>query len=195
MNIVLASTSPIRKTILQNAGVRFESCNPQFDEEKAKLEMKKFSAAALAQALASAKSTSVSLLHPQALVIGADQTLGFNDSVFDKPRSIPEARQQLITLRNNTHNLYSALSCSIAGQPVWNHCDQATLSVRDFSDTFLDHYIATTGNSLLSSVGGYKLEEYGINLFKQVTGDYFTILGLPLLPLLAFLRQQKYIPS
>jgi septum formation protein len=195
VNIILASTSPTRKTILQNAGVHFESCDPHFDEEKAKLEMKKFSAAALAQALASAKSISVSLHHPQALVIGADQTLGFNGSVFDKPRSIPEARQQILALRNSTHNLYSALSCSIAGQSIWNHCDQATLSMRNFSDTFVDHYIATTGNSLLSSVGGYKLEEYGINLFKQVAGDYFTILGLPLLPLLAFLRQQKYIPS
>jgi septum formation protein len=195
VNIILASTSPIRKTILQNAGVRFESRDPQFDEENAKQEMKEFSAAALAQALASAKSISVSLHHPQALVIGADQTLGFNDSVFNKPRSIPEARQQLLALRNRTHNLYSALSCSIAGHSIWNHCDLATLSVRDFSDAFLDHYIAKAGNSLLSSVGGYKLEEYGINLFKQVTGDYFTILGLPLLPLLAFLRQEKYIPS
>jgi septum formation protein len=195
LNITLASTSKIRQTILHSAGLKFSAQDSKLDEKTAKLSMKGLSARAMAESLAEMKSKKVSMLYPKSLVIGADQTLGFDGQIFDKPASIEEARKQLTTLRNRTHGLYSALNCMIAEKTVWSFCGEAKLTMRNFSDEFLDQYLRNISGSYASSVGGYKLEELGINLFDQIEGDYFTILGLPLLPLLSFLRQEKMIAS
>ena len=157
--------------------------------------MKGSTAQTIAMSLAELKSLRVSQQFPNSLIIGADQTLGFNNQVFDKPGSIQDARQQLTLLRNNTHSLYSALNCTIADKTVWSFCGEAKLTMRSFSDEFLDQYLEKISESYASSVGGYKLEEIGINLFDHIEGDYFTILGLPILPLLDFLRQEKFIAS
>jgi septum formation protein len=195
LDIILASTSEIRKTILSNAGVHFTSCNPGLDEKSAKTTMRECSPRELAINLAALKSKLASQKIPHAVVVGADQTLGFKGKVFDKPNSLEDARQQLMIFRNNTHSLYSALTCSIAGEPIWSFCDEAKLTMRNFSDAFLSRYLMQIFHTYSSSVGGYKLEETGINLFDKIEGDYFTILGLPLLPLLDFFRQRQIIPS
>lgn len=195
MNIILASTSEIRKTILANAGVEFLTQDPKLDEKAARLSMQGMTAKAVAISLAEAKSKVVSQEKPSSLVLGADQTLGIDGEIFDKPVSLAQTRQHLVALRNRTHSLYSALSCTIAGKMVWSYCGEAKLTMRNFTNEFLDQYLAEISQSYSSSVGGYKLEGYGINLFDRIEGDYFTILGLPLLPLLGFLRHEKYISS
>jgi septum formation protein len=195
LDIILASTSKIRRTILANAGVPFAPEDPKFDEAQAKLSMMGLDAKTVALSLAVAKSKAVSLQVPSALVIGADQTLDFHGRIFDKPSSLEEASQQLVALRNGTHSLFSALCCSIAGKTIWTYSDEAKLTMRNFTNEFLERYLVEISNSYSSSVGGYKLEGYGISLFDHIEGDYFTIMGLPILPLLNFLRQEKYIAS
>jgi septum formation protein len=193
--IFLASTSSIRKTILKNAGIEFVARDPGLDEDIAKQSMAGYNPEAMANALAEAKAKRVSEIFPDALVIGTDQTLGLEGQIFDKPRSIGEARLHLQALRNKTHELCSSICCMQNGSAIWTYCGKAQLTMRNFSDAFLDGYVSSILNSYSSSVGGYKLEEIGITLFEKIEGDYFTILGLPLLPLLKFLRQEKYIPS
>jgi septum formation protein len=195
LDIILASTSEIRKTILSKAGIRFTARDAGLDEKSAKSTMKECSAREVAIRLAAMKSQLTSQKAPHAVVVGADQTLGFKGKVFDKPNSLAETRQQLMALRNNTHSLYSALTCSIAGEPVWGFCDEAKLTMRNFSDAFLSQYLAQVSATYSTSVGGYKVEETGINLFDKIEGDYFTVLGLPLLPLLGFFRQRQIMPS
>jgi septum formation protein len=195
VQIILASTSKIRRTILTNAGVEFAPEDPKYDESRAKLSMKGLTAMEVALSLAEAKSKAVSLQAPASLVIGADQTLEFDGRIFDKPTSLEEARQQLVALRNGTHYLHSALCCSIAGKMIWTYCDEARLTMRNFTKEFLERYLVEISKSYSHSVGGYKLEGFGINLFDRIEGDYFTIMGLPILPLLDFLRRGKYIAS
>ena len=195
MNIILASTSKIRRSILLNAGIQFSAVDSEIDETRARASMREFSAQKTALELAKLKSSKVSNLHPEEIVIGADQVLGFENQIFNKPASHNEAENQLLKLRNATHTLYSAISCAIAGAEVWNHCAEARLTMRNFTPEFLSSYLDGNQEDYLSSVGGYKLEETGIQLFEKIEGDYFAILGLPLLPLLSFLRQQKIISS
>ena len=149
----------------------------------------------LALELAKLKSQKVSKQYPEALVIGADQVLGFKDQKFNKPASRADAEKQLSMLRNATHTLYSAISCATAGAQVWNHCSEARLTMRDFTPQFLSSYLNDNQENYLSSVGAYKLEETGIQLFEKVEGDYFVVLGLPILPLLGFLRDWEIIRS
>ena len=193
MYIILASTSKIRSTILKNAGVPFTTEDSKLNEAAAKHSMADRSAKAQAMSLAELKAVRVSQRLPKELVIGADQTLGLGSKAFDKPNSLQETREQLLALRGKTHTLHSALACAIAGKTVWTFCGDAMLTMRNFSESFLDHYLTATADSYACSVGGYKLEEQGINLFEKIEGDYFTILGLPLLPLLSFLRLQKLV--
>ena len=195
MNIILASTSKIRRSILSNAGIDFSAVDPEIDEAKAKASMPEFAAQKVALELAKLKSLKISSQNRTALVIGADQVLGFNNCIFNKPASRIDAEKQLLELRNATHTLYAAISCSINGVEKWNHCAEAHLTMRNFTPDFLLHYLGGNPENYLSSVGGYKLEETGIQLFEKVEGDYFAILGLPMLPLLDFLREQKTIPS
>ena len=195
MDIVLASTSKIRRSILSNAGIKFSVIDSEIDETAAKASLLEFSVQKTAQELAKLKSMKISNQFPDAIVIGADQILGFQNQIFNKPASRKETETQLLKLRDGTHTLYSAISCAVAGAEVWNHCSEARLTMRNFSPEFLSSYLKGNPENYLSSVGGYKLEESGIQLFDKIEGDYFSILGLPLLPLLGFLRQQKAILS
>ena len=193
LNIILASTSKIRGKILNAAGIKFSVLNSELDEEKAKSSLTELSPRKVSLELARLKAEKISRLHPKAMTIGADQILGFENQIFNKPASRADAEKQLSTLRNATHTLYSAVSCAVAGAEVWNHCSEARLTMRDFTPEFLSSYL--DDGDYLSSVGAYKLEETGIQLFEKIEGDYFTILGLPILPLLGFLRQRGIIPS
>jgi septum formation protein len=169
--------------------------NSELDEEKAKNSFTELSPRKISLELARLKSEKISKQHLTALTIGADQVLGFKNQIFNKPVSRGDAEKQLLMLRNATHTLYSAISCSIDGAEVWNHCAEARLTMRDFTPEFLSSYLDGSPADYMSSVGAYKLEETGIQLFEKIEGDYFTILGLPILPLLGFLRQRGIIPS
>jgi septum formation protein len=144
----------------------------------------------LAQSLAASKAISVASQWPEALVIGADQVLNLAGKAFDKPGSRAEARRQLLHLRGRSHVLETAICCVQDDKVVWEHLGRATLKMRDFTESFLDDYLDRIGEDVTTSVGGYKLEGPGAQLFDTIDGDYFTILGLPLLPLLDFLRRQ-----
>lgn len=190
MRLVLASTSRIRGELLTKAGLTFEAMAPGVDESELKRAAKGRSPGDLAQSLAAAKSISVANRLREALVIGADQVLNLDGKVFDKPPTRNAARQQLLDLRGRSHILETAICCAEAGKVIWRHLGQARLTMRPFSDAFLSDYLEHMGAEVTTSVGGYKLEGLGAQLFDSVEGDYFTILGLPLLPLLDFLRRQ-----
>ena len=195
MDIILASTSKIRRNILGNAGIKFFVVDSELDEIAAKNSNPEFPPRNLALELAKLKSQKVSRQYPKALVIGADQVLGFKGQIFNKPASRADAEKQLLMLRNATHTLYSAISCAVAGAERWNHCSEAQLTMRNFTAEFLSAYLNGSPEGYLSSVGAYKLEETGIQLFEKIEGDYFAILGLPILPLLKFLREREIIQS
>jgi septum formation protein len=195
LDIILASTSRIRGKILSAAGIKFSVLNSELDEEKAKSSLAELSPLKISLELAKLKSEKTSRQHPNAMTIGADQVLGFENEIFNKPVSRADAEKQLSMLRSATHTLYSAVSCAVAGTEVWSHCSEAQLTMRDFTPEFLSSYLDSSPADYLSSVGAYKLEEAGIQLFEKIEGDYFTILGLPILPLLGFLRQRGIIPS
>lgn len=195
LNIILASTSKIRGKILDAAGIKFSTIDSELDEEKAKRTLTGLSPRKISLELAKLKSEKISGLHPKTVTIGADQVLGFGDQIFNKPVSRADAEKQLSMLRNATHTLYSAVSCAIAGAEVWNHCSEARLAMRDFTPEFLSSYLDGDPADYLSSVGAYKLEETGVQLLEKIEGDYFAILGLPILPLLGFLRQHGVIAS
>jgi septum formation protein len=149
----------------------------------------------LALDLAVAKAARISAIAPGALVIGADQLLVCNRTCFDKPKTLQEASTHLQTLRDQTHQLVTAACVVQNGQTLWSSIETPSLTMRDFSDTFLTTYLATEGEALCECVGAYRIEGPGMQLFTQIEGDYFTILGLPLLGLLAFLRQAGAIPA
>ncbi|HTZ79714.1 MAG TPA: nucleoside triphosphate pyrophosphatase [Stellaceae bacterium] len=188
--IYLASGSPTRKRLLEAAGIPVvvEPAAVDEGEIKAAFQAERRSAEDCATALAEAKAMRVSLRHPDALVIGADQMLDCNGVWFDKPRDLAHARAHLMALRGKRHRLISAVAVLRAGAVLWHAIDQAELAMRPFSDDFLHRYLAAAGGAALHSVGAYQLEGLGAQLFTFVDGDYFTILGLPLLPLLDFLR-------
>jgi septum formation protein len=190
MRLVLASTSWIRGELLTKAGLVFEAVRPEVDENELKKTSTALSPGDLALSLAAAKAVSVANRMPDALVLGADQVLNLAGRAFDKPESLEAARRQLVDLRGRSHVLETALCCARGGEIVWQHLGQATLTMRAFSDEFLEAYLRQTGLDVTTSVGAYKLEGLGAQLFDAIEGDYFTILGLPLLPLLDFLRRQ-----
>ncbi|HEY2708994.1 MAG TPA: Maf family protein [Caulobacteraceae bacterium] len=188
--IVLASKSASRAAVLTGAGVPFEAASPGVDEAEAKARLLADGAgpAAVAEHLAEAKAIAGSKLRPDALVIGADQTLDLDGRLFDKAESLAEARERLTVFRGRRHQLHSAVVVARAGEAVWRVVESPSLTMRDVSDAYLDAYIARNGETLLGSVGCYMLEGEGVQLFEAIEGDYFAILGLPLLPLLRFLR-------
>ena len=195
MTLILASTSKIRRQLLTNAGVIFDVWPPDVDEAGIKIRHRACSAEDLAMKLAEEKSLSINAPDSGDVVIGADQVLALDEKIYDKPPNVAIARQQLLELRGKTHRLISAICCSKGRKVIWRHTGIATLKVRNFSDKFLDQYLDRTHRDITMSVGGYKLEERGIQLFDTIEGDYFTILGLPLLPLLEFLRRRKNLES
>ena len=187
--IILASASAARAAILAGAGVRFRQLASMLDESE---EHDQFSRGAspvdVAVRLAQLKAESVMKMEPDAVVIGADQVLAIGDEILHKPSSEEDARAQLQKLRGRTHQLHSAVVVLYKGK-ARPFVDTATLTMREFSDEFLDWYLEAIGEGMLTSVGAYHLEGLGIHLFSEIKGDYFTILGLPVMPVLNELRQ------
>jgi septum formation protein len=191
--LVLASRSDVRGKMLAAAGLRFEIRPAQVVERALEARIQATDAAAAARLLARAKADAVATTQPGRLVLGADQTLAYGNKRFDKPTNRESAAEQLRSLRGRTHELHSALALVQNDTVLFDCVDTARLTMRDFSDAFLEQYLDMMGEAALASVGGYQLEGIGIHLFERVEGDYFTILGLPLLPLLGFLRQNGFV--
>ena len=187
--LILASKSAARRAMLEGAGVPFSVQVADVDEDAVKATHDPADAAGLAIELARVKALAVSRHDPEAWVLGGDQTLAFAGGVVSKASSMTAARAQLAAMRGRGHPLHSAAALARNGQVVWSGVDTVTLRVRDFSDAFLDAYLAAEGDGLLTSVGSYRLEGMGAQLFEAVEGDYFTVLGLPLWPVLAELRR------
>ncbi len=188
--IVLASTSASRAALLEAAGVAFEAVAPGVDEDAAKASLLEQGASPrdVADALAELKAVKVSQRRP-GLVLGADQTLELDDVLFDKAADIADARAKLLSLRGRTHRLHAASVLARDGVPIWREVRAAAMTMRPFSDAFLDAYLQREGEAALSAVGGYWFEGFGVQLFSAVKGDDATIRGLPLLGLLDVLRR------
>ena len=198
-NIILASGSRARREILRSAGVSFTVETADVDEDaiRAALDNKDGTAALdpadVSEILAVAKAEAVSKLQPDAFVIGGDQVLAFDDRILTKPKNEAAARAQIASFRGKVHVLHSAVALAHNGETLWSTVDTAEMHVRDFTDVFLDDYMRRAGRTVLDSVGAYLMEGLGIQLFERIDGDYFTVLGMPLMPLLRELRARKLI--
>lgn len=197
-DIVLGSASPSRAALLASAGLEFRIEPAGVDEAaiRAALEGGQGGVPAVdvAEILARAKAEDVSSRNGSALVIGADQVLALGDTIFEKPQDMEAARRTLLALAGETHQLHSAVVLARGGDVVWAHTATASLTMRKLTPAHVGQYLAAAGDAVLSSVGAYQLESLGINLFEKIDGDYFTILGLPLLVLLERLRQEGTAP-
>jgi nucleoside triphosphate pyrophosphatase len=190
--LILASASVGRAALLRGAGLEFGQRSAEVDERALEAEAAAkgdLDPGALAVMLAEAKALDVSAREPGALVIGADQVMACGGAVTHKPADVEAARGQLARLRGKTHSLNAGLCVARDGTVLWRHLDRAHLTMRDFSDAFLDAYLRSECEALLRSVGVYRIEGPGIQLFSRIEGDHFTIIGLPLLPLLGYLRE------
>jgi len=192
--IILASGSAIRRQILEDAGISFSTIVKPVDEGAIKTAMlsEKAKASDIADALAEAKARRVSLVET-GLVIGADQVMVMDGQLFDKPKTMAEAKTRLLMMRGQTHYLIGAIVICENGRPVWRHLSRTKLVMRDFSEAFLQTYLEDEGDIVLKSVGAYRFEGRGSQLFSHVEGDFFSILGLSLLPLLDYLRERGAI--
>jgi septum formation protein len=192
--VILASKSAARRAVLTGAGVPFEVAVAGVDEDAVKIERlaRGQGPREIAEALAELKAVRISEARP-GLVVGADQTLELEGRLYDKAESLEAARERLGLLRGKTHQLHSAVVVAENGRPIWRDLVTATLRMRDFSDAFLEAYLAGEGEEALGSVGCYRLEGPGAQLFEGIEGDYFTILGLPLLGLLELLREREVL--
>lgn len=193
--VVLASASPTRLALLRNAGVACEAVPAPIDEEELKTAIKAegADASALAEALAAIKAQAVARRFAGRLVIGADQVLECDGWLWDKPADRSAARAQLLALAGRMHMLVSAVVIFEDGREVWHHVGRARLWMRPFGGEFVDAYLDAAGDDVLGSVGVYRLEGFGAHLFARIEGDWFTILGLPLLPLLDYLRVRQVV--
>jgi septum formation protein len=193
--LILASSSATRVDILEGAGLVFKIERPTIDEPAIRRSMIASGAGVESGAarLADLKALEISAKHPACLVVGADQILESDGAWFEKPINIGQAQKQLNQLSGGQHRLISSVAVALNNSVVWRHTDQATLHMRPLSADFLATYIEVMGNRLYSSVGGYQIESLGAQLFDSVAGDHYTVLGLPLLPLLAFLRENDVL--
>jgi len=189
-SVILASGSEIRAKLLRDTGVVFDIEVAKIDEAAiiASLKVEKAKPHEIVDTLAEYKAQRIAARYNEKLVIGCDQILVCDKQIYEKATSVKEARETLMALRSKPHQLMSSVVIFENGRPVWRHIGRAQLIMRDFSDVFLNDYIGQQGDSILSSVGCYKLEEAGAQLFSHIQGDYFTILGIPLLEVLGFLR-------
>ncbi len=200
-SLILASGSAVRRKLLTDAGLAFTAEDSRVDEDAIKAGFAGSDRNAeeetdeLALKLAEAKALAVSAKNEGALVVGADQILSCEGRRYDKPKSMEEARANLLAFRGRPHILHSGLVLVKDGGAVWNLTARATLTMREFSETFLDSYLAEAGERVMKSVGCYQLEGPGVQLFEKIEGDYFSILGLPLLPLLDELRRHGVVRS
>ena len=196
MKLILASKSAARRAVLDGAGVPYEATGSGVDEDIVKAELLATGAGpkAVAEVLAERKALAVSAGRP-GLVIGADQTLDLEGRLHDKVESLEAARRRLVELRGKPHQLHSAVVIAEGDRIVWRQTESATLAMRHVSDAFLADYLAAEGEAALGSVGCYRLEGMGVQLFERIEGDYFTILGLPLMGLLAYLRERGVLTS
>ncbi len=188
--LILASQSPFRRMLMENAGLAFETEAAAIDERAVEtaLAARKPTPQQVAETLAIEKALDVARRRPGALVIGSDQTLSLDGRVFHKPADMAEAKAHLQAMSGRTHSLNCGVALVRDGETVWSHVSIAHLTMRPLPDTFIDRHLARVGTRVLASVGAYQLEGEGVQLFERIDGDYFTILGLPLLPLLAKLR-------
>jgi septum formation protein len=195
IKLILASASQSRADILSRASIQHLSISSDIDEDSLKQTARDegIDVKIVTQRLALSKAVEVGKDYPEKFVLGCDQILDCEGVWFDKPKTLNEARTHLENLRGKTHRLVNGLVIVHEGSVIWTHTAIATLSMRDFSNTFLEKYLNISGQSILGSVGAYRLEAYGVHLFDTIDGDYFTILGLPLLPLLSFLREQDVL--
>lgn len=189
-NIILASKSEHRKLLMQNAGLSFDAASADIDERviESAIQETGVTPQDLALILANAKALDVSQKNPDQYVIGSDQTLSFEDDVLHKVADMEEARRRLLQLSGKTHELNSAVAIVKDGQTLWQHVSTAELTMRDLSPEFIGRHLAQAGDDILTSVGAYQLEKEGVQLFEKINGDFFTIIGLPMLPLLQELR-------
>jgi len=191
--LVLASKSAIRHAILRDAGIPVAVEPADIDERAIEQRSAKQDAGELAAVLAREKARTVAARLPGRLVLGADQTLALGERRFSKPSDRAGARRQLAALRGQTHELHSAVALARGSSVLFEHREVARLTMRSFSDQFLEAYLDAAGAALTASVGGYQLEKVGIQLFEHIQGDHFTILGLPLVPLLEYLRTAGWL--
>jgi septum formation protein len=195
--LILASGSRGRAAILHAAGIAFTQVPAEIDERALEREAMEagegIAGPELARMLAIAKAEHVSKLYPDTHVIGADQVMSCGTAIFHKPPTVEKARDQLLQLRGKTHLLSAGICVARGGRAVWQHLDQAHMTMREFTNAFLEEYLRLEDMDVLQSVGCYRIEARGIQLFSAVKGDYFTIVGLPLLPLLGYLRDHGLV--
>ncbi|NEX48099.1 Maf family protein [Pseudotabrizicola algicola] len=197
MTFILASTSEIRRNLLAAAGVDFTFHAARIDEDSIRRSLQAEGARPrdIADTLAEMKARKIADRFPESMVLGCDQILDFDGEILGKPSNAEEARDHLRRLRGQTHRLWSAAVIYDQAKPVWRIVTEARLVMRPISDSYLEDYLARNWESIRHSVGAYKLEEEGARLFSSIDGDYFTVLGLPLLPVLGYLGQRGLIPT
>jgi septum formation protein len=193
--LLLASRSAVRRALLQSAGIPVRVEPASIDERAIEAQAGTQDPGETASLLARTKALAVAAKHPKYLVLGADQTLALGDRRFSKAADRAAARAHLLALRGRTHTLHSAIAMARDADVVFEHHAQARLTMRNFSDAFLDRYIDAAGDAVTASVGGYQLEGLGIQLFDRIEGDHSTVLGLPIMPLLQWLRAQGLLAS
>jgi septum formation protein len=191
--LVLASRSAVRRAVLEDAGIPVEVRPADVDERAIESELGSTGPEQVAALLARAKATAVAARMAGRIVLGADQTLALDTRRFSKPAERAQAREQLSALRGRTHSLHSAVAVVRDDTVLHEGVATARLTMRSFSDQFLERYLDEAGHAVTASVGAYQLERIGVHLFDRIEGDHFTVLGLPLLPLLAFFRQQGFV--
>jgi septum formation protein len=191
--LILASQSPARQALLANAGIAFEAIPAEIDERAVQLASALSAPGEIAGLLARDKAIFVSAKHPDRFVVGADQTLILGERLFSKPSGRAQAAEQLRTLAGQSHELHSAVAVARDGEVLFENVSIARMTMRPLDDNAISAYLDAAGAAVTTSVGAYQLEGLGIHLFERIEGDYFTILGLPLLPLLKFLRSERLL--